>query len=88
MVSLSSSVSQALPPVVGPPGGWEPSLSAFSWPGLGRYLVDAVGSRDFPALQGALLVTAAAFLLVNLAVDLGYALIDPRLRRPASGTSS
>ena len=69
-------------------GGAALTETVFSWPGLGRYLVDAVGSRDFPALQGALLVTAAAFLLVNLAVDLGYALIDPRLRRPASGTSS
>jgi peptide/nickel transport system permease protein len=68
-------------------GGAALTETVFSWPGLGRYLVDAVGSRDFPALQGALLVTAAAFLLVNLAVDLGYAWVDPRLRRPAGASA-
>ena len=65
-------------------GGAALTETVFSWPGLGRYLVDAVGSRDFPALQGALLATAAAFLLASLAADLACAAADPRLRtKPA-----
>lgn len=61
-------------------GGAALTETVFSWPGIGRYLVDAVGSRDFPALQGALLATALAFLLMNLGVDLTLTALDPRLR--------
>lgn len=53
----------------------------FAWPGLGRYTLDAVAKRDLPAIQGAILVMALAFVLVNLLVDLSYAWIDPRTRR-------
>jgi ABC-type dipeptide/oligopeptide/nickel transport system permease component len=56
----------------------------FAWPGLGRYTLDAVAKRDLPALQGAILVMALAFVLVNLIVDLTYAWIDPRSRREAA----
>ncbi|MCB9513290.1 MAG: ABC transporter permease [Candidatus Krumholzibacteriia bacterium] len=55
----------------------------FAWPGLGRYTLDAVAKRDLPAIQGAILVMALAFVLVNLLVDLSYAWIDPRTRREA-----
>jgi ABC-type dipeptide/oligopeptide/nickel transport system permease component len=55
----------------------------FAWPGLGRYTLDAVAKRDLPALQGAILVMALAFVLVNQIVDLTYAWIDPRIRRAA-----
>lgn len=65
-------------------GGAALTETVFSWPGLGRYLVDAVGSRDFPALQGALLVTAGAFLLLSLATDLASAAADPRLRQASA----
>ncbi|HEY9898863.1 MAG TPA: ABC transporter permease [Pantanalinema sp.] len=52
----------------------------FSWPGIGSLAMGAVFSRDFPLLQGCVLVFAASFVLVNLATDLLYPMIDPRLR--------
>lgn len=52
----------------------------FSRPGLGRVLVGAIGGRDFPLLQGTVLVTAGIYVLFNLIVDLSYAVIDPRIR--------
>jgi len=55
--------------------------TVFAWPGMGRMLVRAVSLRDIPVVQGALLVFAASVVLINLAVDLLYGLIDPRMRR-------
>ena len=52
----------------------------FSWNGIGTYAVDAVFLRDYPALQGVVLYAATTVALVNLAVDLAYPLLDPRLR--------
>lgn len=54
--------------------------SIFSLPGLGRLTVDAITARDLPMIQGAILIVALAFSLVNLLVDLGYAALDPRIR--------
>jgi peptide/nickel transport system permease protein len=54
--------------------------SVFSRPGLGRVAVTAITSRDFPLIQGVVLVTAVIYVLVSLAVDLSYAVIDPRIR--------
>lgn len=51
----------------------------FSWPGLGRLAYDAVQARDYPVLQGAVLLFALIFLLVNFLVDLLYAWLDPRI---------
>jgi peptide/nickel transport system permease protein len=51
----------------------------FAWPGLGRLAYDAVLRRDYPVLQGAVLLIAVAFLLINLLVDLLYAKLDPRI---------
>jgi peptide/nickel transport system permease protein len=51
----------------------------FAWPGIGRLTLDAVNSRDYPLMQGTVLVFAAIFLLVNLLVDLLYAALDPRI---------
>ena len=51
----------------------------FAWPGLGQLALQAVQARDYPVLQGAVLLFAAIFLLVNLAVDLLYARLDPRI---------
>ena len=51
----------------------------FAWPGLGRLALDAVERRDYPVLQGAVLLIAAAFLIINLIVDLLYAKLDPRI---------
>ncbi|MFI7078891.1 ABC transporter permease [Micromonospora sp. NPDC049903] len=52
----------------------------FAWPGIGRLTFDAVRARDYPVLQGAVLLVAALFLLVNLLVDVLYARLDPRIR--------
>ncbi|MFN8661189.1 MAG: nickel ABC transporter permease [Thermomicrobiales bacterium] len=52
----------------------------FSRPGLGRVAITAIGNRDFPLIQGTVLVTAIVYVLVNLVVDLSYAVIDPRIR--------
>jgi peptide/nickel transport system permease protein len=53
----------------------------FSWPGLGQLALQAVEARDYPVLQGAVLLFALTFLLINLVVDLLYTRIDPRIRR-------
>jgi ABC-type dipeptide/oligopeptide/nickel transport system permease component len=53
--------------------------TVFGRPGLGRYIVAAIGARDYPAIQGTVLVVAVGFVLVNLVVDLAYAAIDPRI---------
>lgn len=52
----------------------------FNWPGIGKLTLDAVASRDFPVIQGGVLVAASAFVLVNFLVDLLYAALDPRIR--------
>jgi peptide/nickel transport system permease protein len=52
----------------------------FSWPGIGRLAVDAIRSKDFPVVQGVVLVFAITYALVNLFVDVLYAYLDPRLR--------
>lgn len=62
-------------------GGAVITESVFAWPGMGRLLVTAVSQRDIPVVQGVLLVFAAAFVLVNLLVDLLYGVVDPRIRR-------
>jgi ABC-type dipeptide/oligopeptide/nickel transport system permease component len=54
--------------------------SIFAWPGLGRFTLDAILKRDLPAIQGSVLVMAVLFMLVNLAVDLLYARVDPRVK--------
>ena len=51
----------------------------FSWPGLGRYVVNAIGRRDLPAIQGAVLFLSVVFVLVNLITDVVYAAADPRV---------
>jgi peptide/nickel transport system permease protein len=61
-------------------GGAVVTEQVFSIPGLGRLIIGAVLSRDFPVIQGGLLFLALIYLMVNLAVDLLYAAIDPRVR--------
>ena len=55
--------------------------TVFTWPGTGYLLNKAVLTRDIPLLQGIILVLATAFVLINLVVDLGQSLIDPRIKR-------
>jgi ABC-type dipeptide/oligopeptide/nickel transport system permease component len=51
----------------------------FSWPGLGRYVVNAITRRDLPAIQGSVLFLSLVFVAVNLITDLVYAISDPRV---------
>ena len=62
-------------------GGAVLTEMVFAWPGLGRLIVYSIGIRDLPVIQGAVLLLALTFVLVNLGVDLLYGLIDPRVRR-------
>ena len=62
-------------------GGAVLTETVFSWPGLGRLIVRAIFARDYILLQGAILVFALAFVIVNLIVDLSYAAFDPRVSR-------
>lgn len=61
-------------------GGAVVTETIYGWPGMGRLVVQAIGQRDFPVVQGAVLILALLFSLVNVAVDLAYGLVDPRIR--------
>jgi peptide/nickel transport system permease protein/oligopeptide transport system permease protein len=62
-------------------GGAVLTETVFAWPGLGRLMVKAIFARDYVLLQGAVLVFALAFVIINLLVDLSYGLLDPRVGR-------
>ncbi|MFZ5825494.1 MAG: ABC transporter permease [Bacillota bacterium] len=61
-------------------GGAVLTETVFTWPGIGRLLVDAILNRDYPVVQGTVLFITSAFVLVNLVVDLLYGYLDPRIR--------
>jgi peptide/nickel transport system permease protein len=61
-------------------GGAVVTETIFAWPGVGRYVYESIKARDYPAIQASILFIAATFVLVNLAVDLLYAYINPRIR--------
>ncbi|MBI3974980.1 MAG: ABC transporter permease [Armatimonadetes bacterium] len=61
-------------------GGAILTETIFAWPGAGRLVVDAIFARDYPLVQGAVLMIAVLFVVVNLLVDLSYAYLDPRIR--------
>lgn len=87
-VTLKHALRNALIPVVTVAGLQFGSLMAgtvltetvFSWPGIGRLLVDSILARDYPVVQASVLLIATTFIVVNLVVDLFYGVIDPRLR--------
>jgi peptide/nickel transport system permease protein len=54
--------------------------TVFAIPGIGRLMIDAIIRRDFPILQGVILVLSALYVLINLLIDLSYSLFDPRIR--------
>ncbi|MBV9786440.1 MAG: ABC transporter permease subunit [Acidisphaera sp.] len=62
-------------------GGAILTETIFSWPGVGHWLVEAIQRRDYPVLQGGVLLVAVLVMLVNLGVDLAYGLLNPRIRR-------
>ena len=86
--TLSHALRNALPPVITIVALQFGALLAgavvvetvFSWPGLGRLLVDSIRWRDYPVVQGVVLVVAASYILANLAADVLCAWADPRLR--------
>ncbi len=61
-------------------GGAVLTETIFSWPGVGKWLIDAISRRDYPVVQGGILITATLVIVVNLLVDLMYGLINPRIR--------
>jgi ABC-type dipeptide/oligopeptide/nickel transport system permease component len=61
-------------------GGAILTETVFAWPGMGRYLIDAILMRDYPVIQAIILVFAASFVAINLLVDISYGLLDPRVR--------
>jgi peptide/nickel transport system permease protein len=95
-VLLSYALRNALLPVVSVLGvrfgvllgGAVLTENIFGWPGLGSLAVTAISQRDLPLVQGIVLVFALLFLVLNLAVDLFYGTLDPRIRVGAGGASS
>jgi dipeptide transport system permease protein len=61
-------------------GGAVLTETIFSWPGVGKWLIDAISRRDYPVVQGGILITATLVIGVNLVVDVLYGLINPRIR--------
>jgi len=65
-------------------GGAVLTETVFSWPGIGRLLVDSIGYRDYPVIQGTVLIIAIGFVLTNILVDVLYAYLDPRIQYNSS----
>jgi peptide/nickel transport system permease protein len=61
--------------------------TVFAWPGIGRWMVESISDRDYPAIQGFVLYVATVFVLLGVAVDLSYRLLDPRVRLGAAASS-
>ena len=61
-------------------GGAVLTETIFSWPGIGKWLIDAIARRDYPVVQAGILISALIFIAVNLLVDLLYGVLNPRLR--------
>ena len=61
-------------------GGAVLTETIFSWPGIGKWLIDAIARRDYPVVQAGILISALVFIGVNLVVDLLYGVVNPRLR--------
>jgi peptide/nickel transport system permease protein len=61
-------------------GGAVLTETVFAWPGIGRLLIDSISFRDYPVIQGTVLLIAGGFVLVNLLVDITYAYLNPRIR--------
>lgn len=78
-----------LNPVITAISGWFASLIAgavfveyiFGWEGIGKNIVDALGTFDMPVIMGIILVTAALFVIINILVDISYGLLDPRIKQ-------
>ena len=71
---------RVLTPVQSLLGGAVLTETIFSWPGIGKWLIDAIGRRDYPVVQAGILISALIFISVNLVVDLLYGVVNPRMR--------
>jgi peptide/nickel transport system permease protein len=85
VVIVKHALKNALIPVVGLQfglllGGAVLTETVFAWPGIGRLIVDSILARDYPVIQGTILIFGLLYILVNLVVDMIYAFIDPRIR--------
>jgi peptide/nickel transport system permease protein len=61
-------------------GGAILTETIFSWPGIGSWIYEGILARDYPVVQGGVIVVAVTFVIVNLLVDLSYAFLDPRIQ--------
>jgi peptide/nickel transport system permease protein len=61
-------------------GGAVLTETVFAWPGVGSLIVEALNNRDFPLVQAVVIILAGIFVVVNLLVDISYAVLDPRIR--------
>jgi peptide/nickel transport system permease protein len=88
IVVFKHALRNALNPVVTVVSGWFASLLAgavfveyiFSWNGIGKEIVDALNHLDLPVVMGAVMLIATVFVIINILVDVVYAIIDPRIR--------
>jgi peptide/nickel transport system permease protein len=87
-VIIGHALKNALNPVLTAVSGWLASLLAgaffvetiFSWHGIGKVTVDALGTYDFPVVMGAVLFVAMIFVIINILLDIAYGMVDPRVR--------
>ncbi len=77
LIPIITVIGLSIGPLV---GGAVLTENVFGWPGLGRYVVLVINSRDFPAIQAMVFIAAFGFAAVNLLVDFAYSFIDPRIR--------
>ena len=61
-------------------GGAVLTETIFSWPGIGKWLVDSIFRRDYPVVQNGLLIIATLIIIINLVVDMVYGIVNPRIR--------
>lgn len=88
VVIIRHALKNALMPIITIIGSYIPNLlggavfieAIYSWPGMGRLFIEGVESRDYPLIMGLILILAIIILIVNLLVDIAYALVDPRVR--------
>ena len=78
--SLVAAQAQAVPQATINPPRIAFTETVFDWPGMGTYILRAVRDTEYDSIGGAILVLATIFVLVNLAVDMLYAVLDPRIR--------
>jgi len=88
VIVVRHALKNALLPIITVLGGWLAGLlggailteTVFSWPGMGTWAYRAIMARDYPIVQGSVLISATIYVFVNLGVDILYAFVDPRIR--------